>query len=62
MPTYSGESPLGADTNTRYLKRVLVPFWVIRCILMVLLVVGDVAALALVHSDNVTGNKGAAIG
>jgi hypothetical protein len=63
MPRSTNETPLGVNTNTRYLKRVLIPFWVIRCILMILMLVADIAALVIVKSYDSDGKvKGAAIG
>jgi len=52
MPVTSGETPLGVDSNTRWMKRVLLPFWVIRCILMVLLLVIYIAAIAIIKSNS----------
>jgi hypothetical protein len=52
MPFSSGDSYLGAEPQTRYLKRVLIPFWVIRCAAMILMLVGDIAAIAIIKEND----------
>ncbi|KAF2433952.1 hypothetical protein EJ08DRAFT_19356 [Tothia fuscella] len=48
VPVVSAETPLGSDNKTRWMKRVLIPFWVIRCLLMVLLLVVYIAAIVII--------------
>jgi hypothetical protein len=65
FPASNGDAPIGAQPQTKWLKRVLIPFWVIRVLAMILYEVLYIALLIVVaqsDADILGTGKGAYIG
>jgi len=67
FPATTGDAPMGSQPATKWLKRVLIPFWVIRCLAMALYEVLYIALLVVLSNSNsdlvdVGSGKGAYIG
>jgi type VI protein secretion system component VasF len=51
MANTGSSAALGADSRMRYMKRVLIPFWVIRIIFMILLLAAYIATLYFIAQE-----------